>query len=39
MAGQLEFGLQPTANLVPDTKNVAVARVNGLTGQSTVYRP
>lgn len=39
MAGIVEFGLQPTRGLAPDPANVAVVRVNGLTGQSAIFRP
>lgn len=39
MIGVIEVGLQPSRNKVPDTSNVAAVQVNGLTGQSTIYRP
>jgi Tfp pilus assembly protein FimT len=35
----IEFGVHPTRGSVADDNNVAVLRVNGLTGQTTVYRP
>lgn len=35
----IEFALQPTRGTVADQNNVAVIRVNGLTGQTTVHRP
>lgn len=35
----VEFGLRPTRGKTGDENNVAVLRVNGLTGQTTVYRP
>jgi prepilin-type N-terminal cleavage/methylation domain-containing protein len=35
----VEFGLHPTRGNVADENNVAVLRVNGLTGQTTVFRP
>ncbi|CAN5342381.1 hypothetical protein BH09VER1_BH09VER1_27610 [soil metagenome] len=35
----IEFGMQPTHGTVADEKNVAAIRVNGLTGQTQVYRP
>lgn len=35
----IEFGVHPTRGKVADEHNVAVLRVNGLTGQTTVYRP
>lgn len=35
----IEFGVHPTRGSVTDDNNVAVLRVNGLTGQTTVYRP
>lgn len=35
----IEFGIHPTRGTVADNNNVAVLRVNGLTGQTTVYRP
>jgi prepilin-type N-terminal cleavage/methylation domain-containing protein len=35
----IEFGLHPTRGNVADNHNVAVLRVNGLTGQTTVFRP
>lgn len=35
----IEFGMQPTHGTVADDKNVAAIRVNGLTGQTQVYRP
>ena len=39
MAGIVELGLQPTHGRVADPNNVAVVRVNGLTGQTHIYRP
>lgn len=35
----IEFGLHPTRGKTGDASNVAVLRVNGLTGQTAVYRP
>lgn len=35
----IEFGLRPTRGKTGDENNVAVLRVNGLTGQTTVFRP
>jgi len=35
----IEFGLRPTRGQVADENNVAVVRVNGLTGQTAVHRP
>lgn len=35
----IEFGLHPTRGSVADKHNVAVLRVNGLTGQTAVFRP
>jgi len=35
----IEFGLRPTRGTTGDENNVAVLRVNGLTGQATVFRP
>lgn len=35
----IEFGIHPTRGNVADNNNVAVLRVNGLTGQTTVFRP
>lgn len=35
----IEFGVHPTRGKVADEHNVAVLRVNGLTGQTTVFRP
>jgi type II secretory pathway pseudopilin PulG len=36
----IEFGLQPAkTSSTPDANNVVVMRVNGLTGQTLVYRP
>jgi Tfp pilus assembly protein FimT len=35
----IEFGLRPTRGKSGDENNVAVLRVNGLTGQTTVFRP
>lgn len=34
----IEFGVHPTRGNVADENNVAVLRVNGLTGQTSVYR-
>lgn len=39
MIGMIELGLQPSRNKVADTSNVAAVQVNGLTGQSTIFRP
>jgi len=39
LIGVIEIGLQPTHGRVADADNVAVIRINGLTGQSTIYRP
>lgn len=39
MAGIIGLGLQPTRGRVADPNNVAVVRVNGLTGQTHIYRP
>ncbi len=35
----IEFGLRPTRGKSGDENNVAVVRVNGLTGQTAVFRP
>jgi len=35
----VEFGVHPMRGNVADAKNVAVLRINGLTGQTAVYRP
>lgn len=35
----IEFGLHPTRGKSGDADNVAVLRVNGLTGQTAVFRP
>lgn len=35
----IEFGLRPTRGKSGDENNVAVLRVNGLTGQTAVFRP
>ncbi len=39
LIGMIEIGLQPTHGQAADADNVAVVRVNGLTGQSAIYRP
>ena len=39
MTGVVDLGLQPTHGHVANEKNVAVVRVNGLTGQTRIYRP
>jgi Tfp pilus assembly protein FimT len=39
MAGAVELGLQPTHGHTANAQNVAVVRVNGLTGQTRIYRP
>lgn len=39
MAGMVELGLQPTRAKEADAYNVAVVRVNGLTGQTRLFRP
>lgn len=39
MAGAVELGLQPTHGHAADVNNVAVVRINGLTGQTRIYRP
>jgi prepilin-type N-terminal cleavage/methylation domain-containing protein len=35
----VEIGIHPTRGSVADENNVAVLRVNGLTGQTSVFRP
>lgn len=35
----VELGLRPMRGATPNDHNVAVLRINGLTGQTTVYRP
>lgn len=35
----IEFGLRPMRGTTAEQNNVAVVRVNGLTGQTIVYRP
>lgn len=35
----VEFGLRPMRGDTPEANNVAVLRINGLTGKTTVYRP
>lgn len=35
----IEFGMHPTRGAKADDNNVAVLRVNGLTGQTKIYRP
>lgn len=35
----IEFGVHPTRGSKGDENNVAVLRINGLTGQATVFRP
>jgi len=35
----VEFGVRPMRGTTPDENNIAVLRINGLTGQTTVYRP
>lgn len=35
----IEFGVHPTQGKVATENNVAVLRVNGLTGQTTIFRP
>lgn len=39
MSGMVELGLQPTRAKNADANNVAVIRVNGLTGQTRLFRP
>ncbi len=39
MTGMVELGLQPTRAKIADAHNVAVVRVNGLTGQTRIFRP
>jgi len=39
MAGVVDLGLQPTRGHTVNAQNVAVVRVNGLTGQTRIYRP
>lgn len=39
MAGMVELGLQPTHAKIADANNVAAVRVNGLTGQTRLFRP
>jgi Tfp pilus assembly protein FimT len=39
MTGIVDLGLQPTHGHALNAQNVAVVRVNGLTGQTRIYRP
>ena len=39
MTGLIDVGLQPTHGRVANDNNVAVVRVNGLTGQTRIFRP
>jgi hypothetical protein len=39
LIGAIDFGLQPTRGRAADVRNVAVVRVNGLTGQRAIFRP
>lgn len=39
LIGAIDFGLQPTRGGGADIRNVAVVRVNGLTGQHVIFRP
>lgn len=39
MTGVVDLGLQPTHGHFANAQNVAVVRVNGLTGQTRIYRP
>lgn len=39
LIGAIDFGLQPSRSRVAVAGNVAVVRVNGLTGQHAIFRP
>lgn len=39
MAAAVDLGLQPTRGHAANAQNVALVRVNGLTGQTRIYRP